>query len=914
MTRLRIILHNVLHWKNRRFDLSNTYRRLDPDMILLTSYGLKTENKLVIPGYRVYKQNTSNEQMDGVALAVRTGIAHTIEDDFDSETLAATIHTSDGPLTIATTYLPPRRPYIPHPDFLRLLRRRSPVFLAGDLNARHPMLGTTTSNGVGRDLVQHYLRRQTARHVGPNFPTYHGPLTTSTPDIVLTNAHNHLFHSTRPGPLTSSDHIPVVLDISTSPILTPIPSRPDFHRADWDAFKEDPNLQMTGDHDISHGSLEDINNALESWTNSVAEAAARHVPRRRFKISPGPRPSRDTILTQLQFQALQQRAQRIGWELEDYRRYTQLRQHLHDLRRAEASRYWGKTLTDLTKQYQKPRLFWRKLRSLSGLTTSSSTYLIDDDGRRHHTNQEKERLFTAQWEEVFQEDEVDEEEVREVLDFMRANDHRTTPYPTADPTRLTGTSHLDCHISAEELRSSIRNSRETAPGCSEIGKTILLHLPHPALRRLARIYSAALSAGYFPDGLKSAVMRLIPKAGKTPTRAANFRPISLLEVHGKMLERVVTRRLRAHLEEENLLSPAQYGFRQGRGTIHAIAVATEALALHQAEGFRCNLVLRDVSKAFDKIWHQGLRYKILQLELPDPVARLLSNFLANRTARVKIGDHSGPWFPLHTGVPQGSVLSPLLYNIYTRDYPEALHGLNIQYADDVSQLVVHPGRSKTILNARTSRDIARVNAHEARWRIKTSIEKFTVVPVATHTPAPLIVDDDVVEMGHRGRLLGLSVSSRGYTSHITQRAGQARTALNRLYRFRGLAERHKLHLVKALIIPVLTYPPVPTHAMSRTSISRLQRVQNAALRFVYNVRWDDYITNEELHQRAGLPPLNIRLHEMAKKVWTKMEEEGVPHYQQLRDVHDTAQGRSQAWFPRSMLRLEQQPDPDPVYC
>ena len=146
MPRLRVIQHNVLSWENRKYDLLNTYRHYDPDVILINSHGLSVEKRLKIPGYRVYQQNYSNEQNDGVAIAVKYHLNHRVEDDFLSETLAIETDTHDGPLLIATSYLPPRRPYLPHPDFLRILRRQTPAFLVGDLNARHTYLGYPTNN------------------------------------------------------------------------------------------------------------------------------------------------------------------------------------------------------------------------------------------------------------------------------------------------------------------------------------------------------------------------------------------------------------------------------------------------------------------------------------------------------------------------------------------------------------------------------------------------------------------------------------------------------------------------------------------------------------------------------------------------------------------------------------------------
>ena len=111
MPRLLVIQHNVLSWENRKFDLLNTYRQYDPDVILINSHGLSVDKRLKIPGYRVYQQNYSNEQNDGVAIAFKYHLNDRVEDDFLSETLAIETDTQDGTLLIATSYLPPRRPY-----------------------------------------------------------------------------------------------------------------------------------------------------------------------------------------------------------------------------------------------------------------------------------------------------------------------------------------------------------------------------------------------------------------------------------------------------------------------------------------------------------------------------------------------------------------------------------------------------------------------------------------------------------------------------------------------------------------------------------------------------------------------------------------------------------------------------------
>ena len=105
MPRLLVIQHNVFSWENRKFDLLNTYRQYDPDVILINSHGLSVDKRLTIPDYRRYQQNYNNEQNVGVAIAVKYHLNHRVEDDFLSETLAIKTDTQDGPLLIATSYL-----------------------------------------------------------------------------------------------------------------------------------------------------------------------------------------------------------------------------------------------------------------------------------------------------------------------------------------------------------------------------------------------------------------------------------------------------------------------------------------------------------------------------------------------------------------------------------------------------------------------------------------------------------------------------------------------------------------------------------------------------------------------------------------------------------------------------------------
>ena len=249
-----------------------------------------------------------------------------------------------------------------------------------------------------------------------------------------------------------------------------------------------------------------------------------------------------------------------------------------------------------------------------------------------------------------------------------------------------------------------------------------------------------------------------------------------------------------------------------------MALITEQIAQYKADGEQCQIVLRDVTKAFDKVWHCGIKYKILHLKLPTIIEKILCDFLVYHTASIRIKNHVGPPFNLSYGVPQGSVISPILYTIYTNDIENSMRNLNICYADDISQVVAYHGKSKKNMNLLTEREINTVNHYENKWKIRTNLTKFTPIHLGAKKTIPLNSNDDQIEFKISGMCLGIKITSSGYYKHIEGRRKKALTALKKLYKLYHMPVKIKTHLIKALILPILDYPPIPTHTMSNTQI------------------------------------------------------------------------------------------------
>ncbi|XP_042880256.1 uncharacterized protein LOC122258401 [Penaeus japonicus] len=530
-------------------ELCNTYSHHNPDIILINSHGLPDNERIKIFPFNIYQRNKSGERADGVAIAIKRGTRHRILDDFDQEFLAVEVETTRGPIVIATCYLPPRRPFLPYPDILRLLRLQRPMYLLGDLNARHRTLGATLdNNNIGTSISR----------------------------------------------------------------LTP-----DYKRADWNRFKqllEDKPVQ-----ELDGRLIIEIDRETNRWFEDIIEAKEASIPTTTYRTIPHPASSRELQLLQGLYRGIKELAYMRGWTQELRRQYATVRVRLTEACRELQNTKWANLTTKLSNT-RDPKEFWQQLKTLMGNEIDIPPYPYDHQGNKVYPEADKEAIHRTYWKNIFHISENDnllfDEETVAVIEEIAMRANQLTPDPLVDLGNLLIEEPLTAPFTINDINKVIRSMKNKAPGISQIRKTDITNLPPIMIQRLLSICNAALASGYFPSRFKTALVTLIPKAGKPPNRPENFRPISLLEIPGKILERLINNRLQSHLENNNLLNERQYGFRQSRGTTTAIAIAYEETALALANKKKVNIVLRDVAKAFDKVWHPGLQHRLLQLGPP----------------------------------------------------------------------------------------------------------------------------------------------------------------------------------------------------------------------------------------------------------------------------------------------------------
>ena len=179
------------------------------------------------------------------------------------------------------------------------------------------------------------------------------------------------------------------------------------------------------------------------------------------------------------------------------------------------------------------------------------------------------------------------------------------------------------------------------------------------------IYTNCINKGIFPDKWKRANVIPIHKKDKKNI-IKNYRPISLLPIFSKVFEKLIFTSLYSYLIGNNLISNKQSGFIKGDSTINQLLSITHMIqsALDCDPPKEVRSIYLDISKAFDKVWHEGLIFKLKQNGIQGKMLQILSNFLSNRYQRTTLNGKTSSWSPIEAGVPQGSVLGPLLFLVY----------------------------------------------------------------------------------------------------------------------------------------------------------------------------------------------------------------------------------------------------------
>ena len=388
------------------------------------------------------------------------------------------------------------------------------------------------------------------------------------------------------------------------------------------------------------------------------------------------------------------------------------------------------------------------------------------------------------------------------------------------------------------------------------------------MQYLTHIFNLSISLAQIPDLWKKALVLPIPKAGKPPDQGRSYRPISLLCPASKVLERLALPYLNFALPPNQ----SQHGFRP----MHSTTTALLPLSTLVASGFnqpkpahRTAALAIDFAKAFDTVHHPTLLRKLLDTPLHSNWTRWLFTYLRGRKAACLYQSATSSYRILHAGVPQGSVISPCLFNFFLSDCPTS-PPLIASYADDVTVAVSCPDISRDVstLSSRLSDAFGPVEdwAEANRMSIapdKSSVTLFTPWSSQVSAGPSIQVRGSPVPTERKPKILGVTFDPMfTFTPHITDIAARASSRLQVLKALAGTSwgqDKETILLTyKAIIKPILTYAaPIWFPATCRSNIGKLQRIQNQALRIATGSLLKSDI--QHLHSETSILPLSDHL-------------------------------------------------------
>ena len=272
-------------------------------------------------------------------------------------------------------------------------------------------------------------------------------------------------------------------------------------------------------------------------------------------------------------------------------------------------------------------------------------------------------------------------------------------------------------ISDDKILEIIRNlNPNKAHGWDGISVRMIKLCDESLITPLRLIFENCLRRGIFPETWKRANVVPVHKKNEKNMKE-NYRPISLLPILSKTLEKLIYESLYLHLERENLSNPNQSGFRPGDSTINQLLSITHLIL--EAFDYNPTLEVRsvnlDISKAFDRVWHEGLIYKLVRCGVSRKLLLLLKSFLLSRKQRTVLNGQVSTWGNISTGVPQRSILGPLLFLIYINDLTTNLKCSVKLFADDTSLFTIVQDPNLAASNMNHNLDQISLWAHD--WRM-----------------------------------------------------------------------------------------------------------------------------------------------------------------------------------------------------
>ena len=823
---LRILNINFQSLRKKGKLLESIIMDSDPDIILGTETWLDKNiaSSEILPQelmYAINRRDRDDDAHGGVLIASKRHLEiHNIQKSADIEMISGDININNKKISICCYYRPPNRTddeYISKSvEEMHLLKQRSKrntiLLIGGDFNipdinwtdmsierrqypakVNQAFLDMIADNGL-EQLVNFHTRKD------------------RTLDLILTS---HPSFKVRCKPMPSignSDHDIVLLD-TTIKAQRPKPAKRKiwlWKRADEETIKNSTKVLTDSILNKQYNQVEEI---WSDYKNGLIKIMEDHVPNK-MTTSRFTHPWINTEIKRLIRRKRRAYLKARGTNKKrDRDRYKKLQQQTQwEIRRAHQNYMKDIISESLT---EKPKKFWSYLKS-KGQESSGVAPLRNNQGFLKSDNQSKANILNAQFSSVF---------TRE--------DNNTTPYmgESKIPTMA------DIEISPNGVHKLLTHQNvNKAPGPDKLPTKILKLAATEISPALTKLFQISLNTGEVPRDWKEANIVPLFKKGDTH-KAANYRPVSLTSITCKILEHIIHSNIMKHFDDHQILCDNQHGFRKRRSCETQLLITIDNIAKSVSQGKQVDLILLDFEKAFDKVPHGRLLHKLQHYGVRGQANNWVKSFLSDRKQQVVLEGVSSGKEDVVSGVPQGTVLGPLLFLTYINDMPSTTKSDIRLFADDsmLYREIAEPADQRQL-----QKDLSALEKWENDWQMRFNPSKCIVIQVHPQKKAPsnfqYKLHDQVLEKVESGKYLGVNISEDLlWDKHIHGVAAKGNRILGFLRRnLKDCTKTVKITSYTTILRPSLEYASVLWDPSTQTNSKIVEQVQRRTARFVHN--------------------------------------------------------------------------------